>query len=203
TYNRQIGIMPAQGKNRLNRRAMGTGQDLPGDIYAGCEGTGAAVSSCLDGAGFLLAGADGGDRTMRLGYLPESGNIEDRRGEEGGGGGGLSLGGGGGWGIGTMVVLGLTGWALGIAPRLLIGGAEMVSGSHTNSPPSNARRTTSTPTDESGRFVSRILGSTEAVWKDGFARGGQNYRPPVFRVFCAATDGGRGGPAQRSLGAVC
>ena len=37
-------------------------------------------------------------------------------------------GGRGGLGIGTVIILGLVGWALGIDPRLLIGGAEMVAG---------------------------------------------------------------------------
>jgi len=52
---------------------------------------------------------------MRLDDLPESGNVEDRRGEGGFGGGGGGFGipmGGGGLGIGAIVVLGLVGWAL-------------------------------------------------------------------------------------------
>src|SRR3974377_205403 len=58
-------------------------------------------------------------------------NIEDRRGESGGfGGGGFGLPMGGGLGIGTIVILGLVGWALGVDPRGLIGGAEMLSGGH-------------------------------------------------------------------------
>ena len=67
---------------------------------------------------------------MRLDDLPESGNVEDRRGEGGGFGGGGIGGlpiGGGGLGIGTIVVLGLIGWAFGIDPTLLIGGAEMIN----------------------------------------------------------------------------
>ena len=62
---------------------------------------------------------------MRLDDMPESGNVEDRRGEGGGfGGGGMGMPmGAGGLGIGGIVVLGLIGWALGIDPRLLIGGA--------------------------------------------------------------------------------
>ena len=64
---------------------------------------------------------------MRLDELPRSDNIEDRRGETGSARSGIP-GGRGGLGIGTIVVLGLIGWALGIDPRLLIGGAEMVSG---------------------------------------------------------------------------
>ena len=49
-----------------------------------------------------------------------SANVEDRR-----GGGGMV--GKGGLGVGTVVVLGLLGWAFGIDPRLLIGGAEMLN----------------------------------------------------------------------------
>ena len=66
---------------------------------------------------------------MRLDDVPESENIEDRRGDGGGGGGG-GFGfpmGGGGLGIGAMVVLGIIGYALGIDPRLLIGGAEILT----------------------------------------------------------------------------
>ena len=61
---------------------------------------------------------------MRLDNLPKSDRIEDRR---GGRSGGLPGGRSGGIGIGTVVVLGLVGWALGIDPRILIGGAEMMS----------------------------------------------------------------------------
>src|ERR1700675_4695475 len=107
---------------------------------------------------------------MRLDDLPESSNIEDRRQEGGAGFGGLP-GGRGGLGIGTVVVLGLVSWALGIDPRLLIGGAELVSGGRDQPQmQSPARpRTTGTPQDEMGREVSKILGSTEVVWKDIFA----------------------------------
>ena len=63
-----------------------------------------------------------------------SDNIEDRRGDDsagggdgGGGGGGFGTGGAGGLGLGTIIVLGLIGWALGIDPRVLINGAEMVN----------------------------------------------------------------------------
>jgi predicted metalloprotease len=61
----------------------------------------------------------------------QSDNIDDRRGDGGGGfggGGGLNFGGGGGLGIGTIIVLGLISWAVGVDPRILITGAEMVSG---------------------------------------------------------------------------
>ena len=55
---------------------------------------------------------------MRLDELPTSDRIEDRR---------RVPGGRAGLGIGTVVVLGLLAWALGIDPRVLIGGAEMMS----------------------------------------------------------------------------
>ena len=66
---------------------------------------------------------------MRWDDLRTSENVEDRRGEGGGfGGGGTGFGlGGGRLGIGAVIVLSLAGWALGIDPRILIGGAEMVS----------------------------------------------------------------------------
>jgi len=54
---------------------------------------------------------------MRIDELPQSARIEDRRGIPGGRGG---------IGIGMVVVLALIGWALGIDPRTLIGGAEMI-----------------------------------------------------------------------------
>lgn len=136
---------------------------------------------------------------MRLDDLPESSNIEDRRGE-GGGFGGIP-GGRGGLGIGTIVVLGLVGWALGIDPRLLIGGAEIISGggSQVEMPAPARDRTTGTPRDEVGVFVSRILGSTEVEWKDIFAKDGKTYRPPTLVMFSGATDA-RCGPARTAMG---
>ena len=62
---------------------------------------------------------------MRLDELPRSDKVEDRRGEAPGG---FPLGRTGGIGIGTIILLGLIGWALGINPIYLIGGAEILSG---------------------------------------------------------------------------
>src|SRR4051812_49196749 len=60
------------------------------------------------------------EELMRLDDVPESENIEDRRGDSGGsssgGGFGLPIG-GGGLGIGAMLILGVIGYALGIDPR--------------------------------------------------------------------------------------
>src|SRR5215472_560321 len=134
---------------------------------------------------------------MRLDDLPESGNIEDRRGE-GGGFGGLPVG-RGGLGIGTIVVLGLVGWALGIDPRLLIGGAELISGGDRPIETPARDRTTGTPRDQMGVFVSRVLGSTEVEWKDIFAKEGKTYRAPTLVLFSGATDA-RCGPARSAMG---
>jgi predicted metalloprotease len=141
---------------------------------------------------------------MRLDDLPESGNIEDRRadGGYGGGGGGFGLPiGGGGLGIGTIVVLGLVGWALGIDPMLLIGGAEMVSRGSPNvqAPPSTARRT-GAPKDDIGRFVSKVLGSTELQWKGIFAADGKTYRAPILVMYRGSTRADCGGVAQSAMG---
>ena len=67
---------------------------------------------------------------MRWDDFRRSDNIEDDRGAGGGfGGGGSGIQfGGGGLGIGTVIVLGLLGWALGIDPSVLIGGAELING---------------------------------------------------------------------------
>jgi predicted metalloprotease len=79
----------------------------------------------------------------------------------------------GGLGIGTVVVLGLIGWALGINPLTLIGGAEILSGTGGPQQRSQPAPTTQagSPSDSMGEFVSAVLGSTEVQWKDIFAGG--------------------------------
>jgi uncharacterized protein len=140
---------------------------------------------------------------MRLDDLQESSNIEDRRSEGGfGGGGGMPVG-AGGLGIGTIVVLGLLGWALGIDPSVLIGGAEILSGGRSPSvqtPAPQAGRRTGTPQDDVGRFVSRVLGSTEVQWKQVFSQSGKTYRAPVLVLYRGATRAQCGGVAQSAMG---
>ncbi len=141
---------------------------------------------------------------MRWENLPGSDNVEDRRGEEGGGGGGFGLPIGGGLGIGTIVVLGLVGWALGIDPRLLIGGAEVLSGGGSQTErhyqPSNQARRTGRPDDEMGKFVAAVLGSADFQWKEIFAKDGQQYRGPVLVLYRDVTDQACGGVAQKAMG---
>ena len=113
---------------------------------------------------------------MRWEDFRRSDNVEDAR-DGGGGGGGFGMPiGGGGIGIGTIIVLGLVGWALGIDPRILIGGAEILSGGDSQyerqAGPDPAR---GTPSDEAGEFVAAVLGSTEDVWQEIFRAGGQTY----------------------------
>src|SRR5215217_985819 len=77
---------------------------------------------------------------MRWQDFRRSGNVEDRRGQ----GGFRVPGGRGGLGIGTVLLLGLIGYALGIDPRILIGGAEIFTrgGSTTQQAPApSAERT--------------------------------------------------------------
>src|SRR5262249_39109107 len=72
-----------------------------------------------------------GERNMRLDELPRSDNVEDWRSEDTGAGFRIP-GGRGGLGIGTIIVLGLVGYWLGIDPSLLMGGAEILSGEGTS-----------------------------------------------------------------------
>jgi len=118
---------------------------------------------------------------MRLDNLPQSDRIEDRR---GGRSGGLPGARSGGIGIGTVVVLGLVGWALGIDPRVLIQGADMLSKTGQSQQESTTKP--GTPSDAMGRFVSAILGSTEAEWTDIFAQAGKKYQPPALVMFSGA-----------------
>jgi uncharacterized protein len=131
---------------------------------------------------------------MRLDELPTSDRIEDRR-------GGLNRfpGGRGGIGIGTIVVLGLIGWALGIDPRVLIEGAETMSGDSQTQQQSDAGSTAGAPSDAMGHFVSAVLGSTEAQWSDIFAQAGKTYKPPTLVMFSGGTRSGCG-VAQAAMG---
>src|SRR5690348_1006253 len=143
---------------------------------------------------------------MRYDDFRRSDDIEDRRddggGGFGGGGGGFGLPiGGGGLGIGTIVVLGIIGYALGIDPSVLIGGAEMLNrgGSSYQQPYEQPARKTGAPNDRTGQFVAAVLGNTEDVWGDIFKESGQSYRPPRLRLYSGSEPGGCG-QAQAAMG---
>jgi predicted metalloprotease len=127
---------------------------------------------------------------MRIDELPKSARIEDRRGMPGGRGG---------IGIGTVVVLALIGWALGIDPRALIGGAEMLLGGEQQQTSAGSTTSSGSPSDEMGHFVSAVLGSTETVWTDIFGQSGKTYTPPTLVMFSGATQSGCGS-ARSAMG---
>ena len=144
---------------------------------------------------------------MRWDELPRSDNVEDRTGDGGGmgpmgGGGGFPMG-AGGLGIGGLVVLGFLGSALGIDPRLLIAGADMLfgGGARQEQPyrPQQPQGRVGQPTSQTGQFVSAVLGSTEVTWKAIFQEQGQTYRPPRLVMFANATRSACGA-AQSAMG---
>jgi uncharacterized protein len=103
-------------------------------------------------------------------------------------------------------VLGLIGWALGIDPRVLIGGGEILTGggSQIQQPmqPSGSgqARRVGTPSDDIGRFVSTVLGNIEVEWTDIFQKAGQTYRKPVLVLYQGQTGAACGGAAQSAMG---
>lgn len=130
---------------------------------------------------------------MRIDDLPRSENIDDRRGIR------VSR---GGIGIGTIIVLGLIGWALGIDPRLLIGGAEVLTRGQQSDSPSYSDTTTKQgqgANDEMKQFVAAVLGSTEVQWTEVFNQANARYRPPTLVMFSEATQSACGF-AQAAMG---
>ena len=136
----------------------------------------------------------------------QSENIDDRRGDGDGGFGGGGMGlpiGGGGLGIGTIIVLGLLSWAIGVDPRLLIGGAEMIAGGR--APQSQyveqkSSRQSSPPSDNIGRFVSAVVAMNEDVWKDVLPQqAGVRWKPPTLVMFDGVTRSACG-TAQSAMG---
>jgi uncharacterized protein len=138
---------------------------------------------------------------MRYDDFRRSDNIEDRR-DDGPttGGGGFPMGSGGGLGIGTLLIVGLVSWALGIDPRLIIGGLEMVQGPPTQQTqaPGPARQA-GTPQDQQGQFVAAILGESEDRWTELFQEAGRQYRKPRLVMFARATQSACGF-AQSAMG---
>ncbi|MBN9062600.1 MAG: hypothetical protein BGP06_18065 [Rhizobiales bacterium 65-9] len=138
---------------------------------------------------------------MRLDDIRESNYVEDRRGQGGlgGGGVGIPIGRGGGIGFGTMIVLGLISYALGIDPRILIGGAEVVSnmGGGRSAPTEQAAPP---PTDEAGRFLRRVVALNEDVWSKILPeQANVNFQPPRLVIFNRVTNSACG-TAQSAMG---
>ncbi|MBC7799286.1 MAG: neutral zinc metallopeptidase, partial [Gemmatimonadaceae bacterium] len=128
---------------------------------------------------------------MRDKDLRASSNIDDRRGRPGMARGGL--------GIGAVLVLTLLGWAFGIDPAALIGGAEQVTGARTQVT-NEAPAQQAAPEDEIGRFVARVLGETEDVWSQILPQqANRAYEAPVLVLFSGVTQSGCGA-AQSAMG---
>jgi uncharacterized protein len=143
---------------------------------------------------------------MRWEDFRRSANVEDRRGDEyadssqgSSSGPGLNLG-AGHLGLGAIIILGLIGWVLGIDPRVLIGGAEVVqqarnpSGQYQqNVPQQQPTQHANTQQDPLGDFVSAILGGTEDVWSEVLpAQKGIKYIPPRLVRYDGGTRSGCG-----------
>ena len=148
---------------------------------------------------------------MRYDDFRRSDDIEDRRDDSGGGmggGGGFGLpigGGGGGLGIGTIIVLGLVGYAFGIDPRILIGGAEILNGGGNGQSQMQTDRRSGTvkrgaPTDQMGNMIAGILGEIDDRWSEIFKADGLSYTGPRIVLFRDQTNGGRCGMAQSAMG---
>jgi uncharacterized protein len=138
---------------------------------------------------------------MRWDDFRRSDNVEDDR-DGGGPRGGFGIPvGRGGLGIGTVVVLALVGWALGIDPSVLIGGAELISGggSQVQQPYRQPAVRKGAPADQTGQFVAAVLGNTEDVWSAIFNANGKQYRPAPLRLYRGGEESGCGF-AQAAMG---
>jgi len=141
---------------------------------------------------------------MRWRGRRQSQNIEDRRGAGGGFGGGLGrtgggrvpiglpggrrVGGGGGLGIGSIIVIGLVLWFLGINPLTLLGSLDSGGGSPFQIPgPGSQTGESGTPADEAGQFVATVLADTEDTWNQIFSAAGESYAEPTLVLFESST----------------
>src|SRR5271155_979103 len=130
---------------------------------------------------------------MEYENMPQSSNIEDRRGQGGGGAVGA-----GGLGIGAIIVIFAISYFTGISPQVLMSGAEMVGvGTHSQAPTQSAPVD---PNDPTRVFLAKIVGGTEGVWKEVLpAQTGVQYQPATLVMYDGATQSGCGG-ARSAMG---
>jgi uncharacterized protein len=125
--------------------------------------------------------------------LPSSNNVEDLRGSRGSGGG--RGGGGVAVGGGAALIIALLGWFFGVDTSSITGGGQVSQvPPQSQTQQSQTQRSQSQPgqTDQSGQFVSKILGSTEQVWGDIFQANGRSYQQPRLRLFSGSVSSGCG-----------
>jgi uncharacterized protein len=141
---------------------------------------------------------------MKLDHIQRSDHVDDVRGQGGGfsaprgGGGGVRM---GGFGIGTMIILGILGWLLGIDPRILLGGAEMLGGgTQQASRPQQVQLPGQPAGDEVSTFVSKVLRLNEDVWTKVLPmQTGVNFEKPRLTLFSGYTTS-ECGAAQSAMG---
>ena len=122
---------------------------------------------------------------MRTDDFRPSGNVEDDR-EASASRGGMSVG-AGGLGIGTVIIIGLISWYLGIDPSVLLNGAQILTGGDSTTQQGSAPPVApGTPSDPTGKFVSQVLGDTEDRWTEIFSASGKTYHPPKLRLFAGS-----------------
>jgi predicted metalloprotease len=107
----------------------------------------------------------------------DSDNVEDRR---GGGGGRVVIGGG----LGTIAIV-IIALLLGKNPMQLL---NNING---NAPQQTTQQAPG-PNDEGRQFVSRVLGTTEDVWREQFRKMGKTYADPTLVLFSGRDQSGCG-----------
>lgn len=142
---------------------------------------------------------------MRWKGRRRSKNVNDMRGRGGGGmfripsGGGFRIPTGGtvrparsgGFGCGTLIIIGVILWALGLNPLTILGGLAGgglggglgPSISPQQSPQVNRQTGTGGREDEMREFMEVVLASTEDVWSDIFRSYGKQYPRPELNLF--------------------
>ncbi|WP_294000289.1 KPN_02809 family neutral zinc metallopeptidase [Sphaerotilus sp.] len=130
---------------------------------------------------------------MRMDEQRESDQVEDRRGQGGfggGGGGGGGLGGRRGVGLGTVALAVVAGWVFGINPMTIIsvlGGMDSGGGpAVVQQQPAPGNRP-APQQDESTRFISKVLASTEDAWDGVFRQANAQYQKPKLVLYRGAT----------------
>lgn len=139
---------------------------------------------------------------MRLGGGPESDNFEDRTGQSGGG---FGFGGGGGNALGCLLplvasrfgVIGVVILLLGYCVLTQMGGGG--GGLLPSGPTTTAPSGQSTLDPKTQQFLRTVLGYTEQVWTQIFAKNGERYTPTAMVAYTRGTQSGCGA-AQAAMG---